>query len=347
MISIPVAERSGVAEARRGVEALARRLGFEEAAVGRAAIVATELATNLVRHGSPGEMLVGAYEDATGSGIEVLALDCGPGMANIAQCLEDGYSTADTPGTGLGAVLRQSTLVDIASWPGGGTAVLARLTGARRPPSAGAGGIGPGRGALPRCGAVCVPKPGEEACGDGWAAVEAPDGVLLMVVDGLGHGPLAAEVAVEAVRLFRGMLPGTQPGEVLAALHAGLRGTRGAAVSVARLPPGRGELVFAGLGNVGCTILDGAGTRRAVSHNGTAGLTAPRIQEFRYPLAPSALVMLHSDGLSASWAMERYPGLAAAHPTLVAGVLYRDFARRRDDATILVARAAGMAGALA
>src|SRR6202012_3364387 len=90
-------------------------------------IIATELSTNLIKHGSGGEILVGAYEDNESQGIEVLALDKGAGMSNVAACLEDGYSSAGTAGHGLGAVIRQSHFVDIGSWPGIGTAVLARV----------------------------------------------------------------------------------------------------------------------------------------------------------------------------------------------------------------------------
>ena len=49
---------------------------------------------------------------------------------------------------------------------------------------------------------------------------------------------------------------------------------------------------------------------------------------------------MHSDGLTTHWTLERLPGLAARHPSLIAGVLYRDFKRGRDDVTVVVARGA-------
>jgi hypothetical protein len=45
---------------------------------------------------------------------------------------------------------------------------------------------------------------------------------------------------------------------------------------------------------------------------------------------------MHSDGISARWRLEAYEGLADAHPALIAGIIYRDFGRPRDDATVLV-----------
>jgi hypothetical protein len=47
---------------------------------------------------------------------------------------------------------------------------------------------------------------------------------------------------------------------------------------------------------------------------------------------------MHSDGLGTQWRLERYPGLIQKHPSLIAGVLYRDFNRERDDVTVLVAK---------
>jgi hypothetical protein len=49
---------------------------------------------------------------------------------------------------------------------------------------------------------------------------------------------------------------------------------------------------------------------------------------------------MHSDGLSAHWSLDSYPGLRARHPALIAATLYRDLARERDDVTVLVAREA-------
>jgi hypothetical protein len=63
-----------------------------------------------------------------------------------------------------------------------------------------------------------------------------------------------------------------------------------------------------------------------------------RLQEFTYEWPPSSLIILHSDGLTTHWALDRYAGLASRRPDVIAGVLYRDFRRVRDDATVVVAR---------
>jgi hypothetical protein len=126
------------------------------------------------------------------------------------------------------------------------------------------------------------------------------------------------------------------PTDLLDRIHRALRSTRGAAVSVARVDSARGQIRFAGVGNVSGTLVVGSGMRKMVSHNGTAGHAVKRIQEFVYDYAGHPLVVLCTDGLGTSWSLDRYPGLASRHPALIAAVLYRDFNRGRDDVTVLV-----------
>lgn len=331
MHAIAVRDPSQVAEARRRAVAIAQGLGYREEDAGRVAIVATELATNMLKHAAGGELLVGSYDDRSGTGVECLALDRGPGMADVGTSLRDGHSTAGSPGTGLGAIMRGSHTVDIYSRPGLGTAILVRLRQGR-PATAKSS-------PEPVSGAINLPKPGEEACGDAWCRKAHAGGFKLMVADGLGHGPSAADAAHAAVRVFLAEQAGT-PGAILERMHLALRPTRGAAVSVADVDLDRRQVVFTGIGNVAGMLVgkDGA-TRRMVSHNGTVGHVAKRVQEFTYRFEGVPLVILCSDGLGTSWKLEAYPGLTQCHPTLIAGVLYRDFTRGGDDVTVLVARA--------
>src|SRR6185295_4768277 len=113
-------------------------LGFDAVECGRVALVATELCTNLQRHGDGRTLLVDAFEDADGTGIDLIALDRGRGMADVDRCLADGYSTGGTPGTGLGAIKRAATRLDIWSAPSRGTVVLARLAKSVAGPAASA-----------------------------------------------------------------------------------------------------------------------------------------------------------------------------------------------------------------
>jgi anti-sigma regulatory factor (Ser/Thr protein kinase) len=328
-VALPITEASQVGEARRAATALAGRLGFDETARGKVALVATEAATNLVKHAGGGELVLRTLERGRSCGLEILALDRGPGMADVSRCLADGFSTAGSSGNGLGAMSRLGDEFDIHSAPGLGCAVAVRLWSDPHPARR-----MPGRWEV---GAVCLPKRGEAACGDAWATVELEGRWLVLVADGLGHGPLAAAAAREAVRVFHEQAA-AGPAEVMRAAHAALRSTRGAVVGVAEVDPERRCLTFVGVGNVaGVVATPGAG-RSLVSHNGTVGHEARKIQEFTYPWPQGALLVMHSDGLASHWSLESYRGLADRDAGLIAGVLYRDFRRDRDDVTVVVAR---------
>jgi anti-sigma regulatory factor (Ser/Thr protein kinase) len=319
-----VGEASQVGEARRIARAFAESLDLDATAIGKVAIVVTEAATNLVKHARGGTIVLGALDGDGTRGMSILALDRGPGIANLAECLRDGVSTAGSPGTGLGAIRRLSSLFDIYT-DAAGTALMATIgTQARGRPAA-----------LLEVGAVCVPIAGEEVSGDGWAVVQ--DGRLVVVVDGLGHGPDAAAAAVAALAVVRAH-PASAPAEAIDRIHDALRGTRGAAASVAALDPERRLVRFAGIGNVAGAVISDAGHRRMVSHHGILGHEVRKIQEFSYPWPEGAIVVLHSDGVTSHWDLDAHPGLARRHPMLAAGVLYRDCLRGRDDATVVVVR---------
>jgi anti-sigma regulatory factor (Ser/Thr protein kinase) len=325
VVSVP--DGSAIGTARRTAAAAAERAGCDETVSGRVALVATELATNLARHGGGGTFIV--QKGRADLALELLAVDRGPGIASLADALRDGYSTGGTGGTGLGAVRRMADEADIFSLPGGGTIVLARFGGTPSPSAAPAIVVG----------GVSLPHPGETVSGDAWAVHRLPDQLAVLVADGLGHGLAAASAAREAVRVF-GEQPGASPGRILEDAHAALRATRGAALGVAAIRPREGLLVFAGVGNISGSIVCTEESRSLVSHAGIVGHQCHKIQEFSYPWSPGSTLILHSDGLQTRWQLGKYPGLAERHPTIVAAALYRDFVRGRDDVTVVSAREA-------
>jgi hypothetical protein len=264
--------------------------------------------------------------------VELLAIDRGRGMHDVEQCLADGYSTAGTPGTGLGAVRRMAREFDIYSVSGEGTVIMARVgstAGALRDAVAG------GAEALGiRFGAVSVALHGEIECGDSWGLATTGGMTAIMVADGLGHGPLAAQAAQLAIGSFAAS-PFDASRDVLERAHAVMCGTRGAAAACARIDPA-GALSYAGIGNIYAALVTDDSSRGLVSHNGTLGLRIPRLQQFEYRRAPRELLIMHSDGVSARWNQLRRSGLLQRHPAVIAAVLYRDHGRARDDATIVV-----------
>jgi len=329
---ISIADPSGVAHARREVAALAARSGFDADDSARAALVATELCSNLLKHAGGGELIAQCIETRPAS-VELVALDRGPGMFDVAKCLRDGYSTGGSPGTGLGAIERLSQTFDIYSQPERGTVVLARLAprgSARRQPLAGALDIG----------AIVVPKPGETECGDSWCHVEHVGGATLLGVDGLGHGPMAAHAGTEACRVFAQRTM-REPARILEEIHAALRVTRGAAVTAIDIDFNAGRAVVASIGNLIAALVTNGVVKRLASDNGIVGHTVSKFRELTYPCNAETIVILHSDGLSAGWQLERYPGLVKHRSSVIAAVLYRDATRGRDDSLVLVVRREG------
>ena len=338
MKCIHISEMSGVVEARQKAMTICEAQGFDESLTGKVAIIVTELATNLVKHAGEGDILIRPYNVAEILGIECLALDRGQGIKDIGRSLQNGYSTGGSPGNGLGAVRRLSSTFDLFSQPGKGTAVLARIDNES-----------PAHESHPqhlqfspnlKIGVVCLPVLPDEPCGDGWDVIRLRDRTVILVVDGLGHGLEASEVQVEAIRIFRKNKGGT-PAEILQRLHASLKSTRGGAVAIAVIDERNGKITFTGAGNISGQIINGPVTRNMVSLNGTAGVEIRKFQEFSYPWESESLLILHSDGLTTQWDLENYPGLARKHPSLIAGVLYRDHARGKDDVTVLAVKLAG------
>lgn len=324
-LRIAIEDRSGVAEARREAAALGSTCRFDETVAGELALAVTEAATNVFKHAARGEILLRGLASDSVAGVEVIALDKGPGIANVAESLRDGHSTAGSPGTGLGTLQRVTSGFEMYSRPGNGTIVRFEVW----PRNA--------RSAPMRLGVVCLPKEGEVACGDGWTFIAHGKVRVLFVVDGLGHGADAAAAARAALAVV-GKHASRAPADILAAVDAALRSTRGAAASVAVLHSDTGLCAYCGVGNIAASVHASGSARSMVSHNGILGHQVRKIQEFQYAFPRNALCLMHSDGLATRWSLDAYPGLEARHPALIAAALYRDHTRRRDDVTVVALR---------
>ncbi len=326
---VPIEDESNVGTARRTAAALAARAGLGETERGTLAVIVTEAATNVARHAKEGILVLRIVGAPPMAGVEVLALDKSPGIHDINRALGDGYSTGGTAGRGLGAIRRMASEFDIYSSPEGGTALLARVWAASRQPPCDA------RSCMD--GVVCVAQQGEWASGDAWSLTPTPDGVRAVVVDGLGHGAGAARAAEEALRVVRES-EGWTPIRTIEAAHGALRSTRGAAIAVADIDTSERIVHFAGVGNISGTIVARDESRNLTSYNGTVGVALRKVQEFTYPWPSGACLVMHSDGLTSRARPDAYPGLSERHPAIVAGVLFRDFYRGHDDATVLAVR---------
>lgn len=352
-----IGDSSSVSFARRGISELALGVGFDDAKLGKLAIIVTECATNQLKHAQRGELLVrpivraARNADATfaaqalpaGYGIELLAIDSGPGILDLHACFVDGYTTAGSPGNGMGAIQRLSDELDIWSAPDLGT-ILRIVVWVDKD------GVVADSQAPVTYGAINLPLQGETLCGDAWTCGYADGEFVVLVADGLGHGPLANTAALAATETFA-RLATSSVVEIVEASHQALRPTRGAALGVASIPASDtadgapATARFSGIGNIAASVWTPASHRHLVSHAGIVGHQMRKVQEFEVDWPHDGLLILHSDGLATRWDLSRYPGLAQRHPTLIAAALYRDYARGRDDVTVFVARIQRKGGA--
>jgi len=310
---------------RQAVQVLAERLQFSAARIAQLALAVTEAASNLHKHAVQGSLLLCVNRDGAHPGIDLVTIDAGPGVRDVSAAVRDGHSTAGTLGIGLGAIERLADFSDLYSLAGRGTSLVARFRGgpAGGPPAPEA----PWRAGLLR------PITGETECGDAYGAVQAGGAVTAVLCDGLGHGPLAAAAAAEAVAAVLED-PAGQPAALLERVHRRMSGTRGGAVGIVRID---GPLArFAGLGNVAASIVSGGQRKSMISLPGIAGHQARAIRQFEYEVPPGAAVILHSDGISSRWEAAALPGIAARDPLLIAAVLLAAAGIHRDDAGILV-----------
>ncbi|MBT2227267.1 ATP-binding protein [Nonomuraea sp. NEAU-A123] len=317
---------SAVGTVRRMAVDLAEAAGFDAERTGQTAVAVTEAVSNLVKHAVEGVVMVRS-QPVNPAVVELVAIDKGPGMRDVARALRDGYSTSGTLGIGMGAMARISSWYDVHSLPGKGTILVMHFTAADAPSAA------------PHASGLSRPI-GEEAVSGDSFAIAATGGAAtpettVLLCDGLGHGELAAQASRTAVELFL-RAADEEPLTTLERLHRGLGHTRGGAVAVARIRAT--SVSYAGLGNISGWIANAEGRRGMVSVPGIAGHQARHLRQYDFDLPEHSTVVLHSDGLTERWHPSAVPGLFARSPAVVAAGLLREAGSRRDDACVVTVR---------
>ncbi|MBS2532639.1 ATP-binding protein [Catenulispora sp. NF23] len=337
---------SSTARARRAAAELARRVGMSAERVGQIELAVTEAAVNLTTHADDGALLLRLIDTGPAVAVELLAIDHGPGIADLDHARRTGVSTAGTPGLGLGVVERMADSFDVHSVLGRGTVLVARFRDREKSATPETPLPEPTMTGLTR------PLSGEQVCGDAWSAKSVvpkeqtgdPVPVVVMLCDGLGHGPLAARASGQAVAvLHRGTAE--DPKDIINEFHHALAGTRGGAVAVARIDWHRRRIDFCGIGNVSAFVVADDARSSLLSSPGIVGHHLPRLRGHEAALPPGASVVFHSDGLTERWSPAAMPGLFAASSTLIAAHLLREAGVRRDDASVLVVKDPAAPGA--
>ena len=323
---VRVADPADIGAARRAVKGHAERLGGSS---GPAELVATELATNLLRHADgAGWMLTRPVPPDT---VEILAVDRGPGIPDVAAAVAGHTVEPKGLGCGLASVRRAAERFDVYTGRDRGTAVLALVDVRRHTPGQRGSQHPPRRWAGT---SVSI----AEACGDGWAVAESGGRLAVAVIDGLGHGASASIATDAALRAFT--LDPTDLDGYVARAHAATRTTRGAAATVCVIDPDAGVLRYIAVGNVNGRVAAPSGVRGLTTGNGTLGLqaAAPRAPVRSLEWSPDATLVVWTDGLSSRVELDGRADLLEHDPAVVAAVLHRDHTRDRDDATVVVVR---------
>jgi serine/threonine-protein kinase RsbT len=124
-IVVAIATNADIVEARRVARQLATEVGFSSTEATLVATAISELARNIVSYAGTGRVKVRKEFRGTRTGITVVAEDEGPGIADIARAMQDGYSTGKGLGLGLPGTRRLMDELDVASTLGVGTRVTA------------------------------------------------------------------------------------------------------------------------------------------------------------------------------------------------------------------------------
>jgi anti-sigma regulatory factor (Ser/Thr protein kinase) len=304
--------------------ASAQAFGIEDA--GRVALVASELAQNQLRHARGGRLAVRPITRDAHRGVEIVAADDGPGIANPTVALAGIPRASGSLGVGIAAIREQATEVDFDVRIGEGSCIRARVFArdvARRR----------------QIGIFGRAVRGEPQSGD-HAGFHRLDGELLLgICDGLGHGPRAHEAACAAMDVF-GRLPNGSPTQILDECHEALATTRGAVMSVARLKESDNTIDVACVGNI---TIEAVAPRTRRRFGGASFVLGSPQARTRVPVertnipSGTALVMF-TDGVMSRASIEEDFALLREHPIVIAHQLVERFGRDGDDALALVVR---------
>ena len=326
--SCEILDEASVSLAREYVRAVGAGLPFGAGAVENMALVASELAHNVLMHAQRGSFAIRRVDRGGVEGIEIVVDDKGDGLGDPARAFEGRRSTAGGLGGGLPAVRRIVDELDLDTRLFEGTSIRARKF--VTPP--------PFRTETAVLGRMCQ---GEEVSGDDAVVSHLAAGTDVVVVDGLGHGPLAREASSACISEAR-RLAGCDPAAILSACDEALRERpRGAVLSIARIDRVAGEVEYLGLGDVNAHIYRPHEQFRFDSLPGivgAAGRHSRRRVTAHQRLGLGDIVVVFTDGLMRRMDIRDEFALLREHPAVIAQHLMENFARGNDDALIVVSK---------
>lgn len=316
---------------RERVRDAGRRAQLDATLIETVAIVATELARNQLRYAKHARMGVRCLERNGVAGIEIVAADRGPGIADPAGALmgRTGQSAAATTlGAGLASVRHLADEVDFDIRVGEGACVWARKYA--QPVDS------PCR-EVALYGRTC---PGESISGDDAIFYRTGTEFVAALADGLGHGRLAREASAAAMSLFDIAAAPSLP-ELFRRTDQALADTRGAAMGAVRFDAAAKTVAFGAAGDIGCHMYRLKHAHYFAATPYMLGHTEQQQREIRIETEPAdagAVLVLFSDGLKTGVTLKEQLEILRRPVAAIAQYLVQTFGRNNDDAMVLVAR---------
>lgn len=329
-ISFTASDRSYYAILKKEIHYRAIEAGFSAARTAELDIVVAEITSNLHKYAVDGEILMGLVGEGEDQYIELISIDSGPGMNDAGRMITDGYSTTNSMGHGLGSIKRLSDKFEIYSLKGWGTIVLSRIF--KNPPSR--------LSLAPKMDirGIVVAKPGEQLSGDGFYYELDNNTARIFIADGLGHGADANHAVAEGIKAFRACLFDS-PVDILRYLHQAVRKTRGMVGAVILFDFDKKAWKLAGIGNLSAKLVSVAGSKNHISYNGIIGHNIPNtMNDQQLSAGDYQMAIFCSDGIKSRWDTSRYTGINKYDLTILAAALYKDFARRTDDMSVIICK---------
>lgn len=334
-------KKSDIGLCRRKAVGLAKQLGFNDVNSGEIAIIITELATNVLKHGGGnGKFLINKIDnDESNQGIEIWCCDSGLGFEDFDKASKDGYSDTESLGIGIGSIRRFSDEFDlnpetpetIKNFINENENIFNNCIRSRKwvPKSK---WIQKNKNII--IGAASRPIPTELLNGDDYIITHlSSTEILIAIIDGLGHGKhanIAADLATEQILLKR-----DQPIDlIMQHTHNVLKGTRGAVAGICKIDTDKKKLLFTGIGNIEGQVINTVSTKSLISFGGIVGhnIRTPRVFEFDFKEGYN--LCMYSDGIVSSWKDEEIDW--TEHPQINAEKILNKKSRNSDDATIII-----------
>lgn len=174
----------------------------------------------------------------------------------------------------------------------------------------------------------------ESECGDIGVIKEYDNQCFLALVDVLGHGSGAREVALLAKRYLEENYKKDLP-DILNGLHEHLKGTRGAVVAMCHLDILTGELTYVGIGNITVRIF-GSKPTRLTPKDGVIGYSMTKFQKHSIKLYPGDKILMHSDGIKEHFDVIDCMGILKENAESIAIKILDLFGKKNDDASCII-----------